>query len=137
MASKDGWTHDRDHDKVQLGKKQYRNMEEWARPCAVCGEKFSIFVRANSGTNSSFGLRTCKVHRGERPGANGMAAPGEVDALRTANATMREELDGLYVQLKELRDRLAKYELPAVMAVVSSAPQSTSNSDLPKSFPWA
>ncbi len=30
--------------------------------------------------------------------------------LRTANVTMKEELDGLYMQLKELRQQLASYQ---------------------------
>ena len=34
----------------------------------------------------------------------------ELETLRTANATMKEELDGLYMQNKELRQRLASYE---------------------------
>ncbi len=118
MPTKDGWTHQRDHDKVQLGRKQYRNMEEWSRPCAVCGEPFSIFTRANGSgvVNSSFGLRTCQSHRGERPGAVGTPATGEVEGLRTANATMREELDGLYSVVRDLRERLSKYELGPAMA---------------------
>lgn len=131
MPSKDGWTHDRDHDKVQLGKKQYRNMEEWSRPCAVCGEKFSIYVRGNAPgglVNSSFGLRTCRTHRGEKPGTAGMPAPGEVDTLRTANATMSEELTGLYARLREqgdtidmLQDMLSRYELGPAMAAAAAA----------------
>ncbi len=110
MPTKDGWTHDRDHEKIKLGKKSYRNMEEWSRPCAVCGEKFSIFVTTGSEGNSSFGLRTCKTHRGERGGA-----PEELQTLRTANATMTAELAGLYVRVRELQERLGKYELAPMM----------------------
>lgn len=73
MASKDGWTHDRDHEKISLGKKQYRNMEEWSRPCAACQKSFSIFVRQNTtGINSNFGYRNCKEHRGQKVGAAGV-----------------------------------------------------------------
>lgn len=127
MPSKDGWNHNRDHDKIRLGRKEYRNMEEWTRPCAVCGEAFSIFVRANGNglVNSSFGLRTCQKHRGEKPGVGGVPAPGEFDALRTANATMREELDGLYVRLREVfeelqvcKAKLSAYELQPAMAAI-------------------
>lgn len=36
-------------------------------------------------------------------------------ALRMANQTMKEELEGLYAQVADLRARLAQYELPAAM----------------------
>lgn len=150
MPSKEGWTHDLDHDKITLGRKAYRNMEEWSRPCAVCGEKFSIFVRASGGViNSSFGLRTCKVHRGERPGAYGSAAPGEVQTLRSANVTMREELTGLYERMREQFEELqvCKAKLASFYAnaepfvlspeVVGCEPvQNTTNSALPSKLPW-
>ena len=42
-------------------------------------------------------------------------------ALRMANQTMKEEIEGLYGQLRELRDRLAQYELPAAMEAVQQA----------------
>lgn len=147
MPTKDGWTHHIDHEKVTLGRKQYRNMEEWQRPCMVCAEPFSIFVRANGNgmVNSSFGLRTCNAHRGERPGANGTADPGEVAKLRSANATMREELDGLYIRLREVfeelqvsKAKLATYELGPAMAAQAvdfDAGRDTTNSALPK-LPW-
>lgn len=104
MPSKDGWVNDREHDKVTLGKKQYRNMEEWSRPCAVCGEKFNIFVRANANAvNASFGLRTCKEHRGQRVGAAGVViSTEETDTLKKelaeayeANAEMSSSAAGL------------------------------------------
>jgi hypothetical protein len=40
----------------------------------------------------------------------------DLERLRMANATMTEELGYLYAELKELKARLAKYELPAAMA---------------------
>lgn len=110
MPSKDGWTQVRDHEKITLGRKTYRNMEEWSRPCAACGAPFEIFVRTNAGmVNSSFGLRTCKEHRGQKP-APGTSTPlnEEFQRVMMANKIMQEELDGLYA-------RLAKYELPAAM----------------------
>jgi predicted nuclease with TOPRIM domain len=41
------------------------------------------------------------------------------ETLQMVNNTMREELNGLYAQLKELRERLARYELPAAMKAAS------------------
>lgn len=146
MPSKEGWTHERDHEKITLGKKQYRNMEEWTRPCCVCGEKFAIYTRTNGDIiNSSFGLKTCKPHRGERPGVGGMADPGEVQRLRAANATMTEELEGLYervrLQFEEIqviKARLATYELaPAMHAIGCEAVQNTTNGRGDSlTFPW-
>jgi hypothetical protein len=37
----------------------------------------------------------------------------EMETLRTANVTMKEELDGLYTLNKELREKLARYETNA------------------------
>ena len=126
MPSKDGWVHDRDHEKITLGKKQYRNMEEWSRPCGICAEKFSIFVRTNNnGTvNSSFGLRTCKQHRGEKITGGIVAADmPAMETLKMANKCMTEELDGLYAENKDLKTRLARYELqPAMEAAQNKMP---------------
>ena len=88
--------------------------------------------------NAGLLLRNCPKCRAERkaggPGSRGGnsrptagTAPAvqsassiefaELETLRTANATMKEELDGLYMQLKELRQRLASYEpVPAPAA---------------------
>lgn len=141
MPSKEGWTHERDHDKVTLGKKQYRNMEEWSRPCALCGNPFSIFVRTGAGElNSSFGLRTCKDHRGQKiPGGSVTDGP-EIEALRMSNAVMKQELDGAYAQAKTLfeenqvlKARLARYELQG--AIQEHATNSEPASNL--TFPWS
>lgn len=87
MPSKDGWTLERDHDKITLGKKQYRNMQEHSRPCGVCGEKFSIFVRASApSVNASFGLRTCKDHRGQKLGTAGTAVFEQHEELERLQA---------------------------------------------------
>lgn len=118
MPTKDGWSLEREHDKITLGKKQYRNMEEWSRPCAVCAERFSIHTRAGA-TSSSFGLRTCKEHRGRVLVAG---EPGELERLKMENSTMRQELDPIYARNRELfeenqqlKARLAKYELPEML----------------------
>jgi hypothetical protein len=139
MPTKDGWTLEREHEKVTLGKKQYRNMEEWTRPCAVCAAKFSIFVRANGGggVNASFGLKTCKEHRGQR-----LAGGSNVDVktLRDEMDLLRSELDltvskfdydallakhkAQFEELQVLKARLAKYELQPAME------------EMQNKFPW-
>jgi hypothetical protein len=147
MPSKDGWTNERDHDKITLGKKQYRNMEEWSRPCAVCGEKFSIFVRAAAGAvNASFGLRTCKEHRGQKTGAAGVLVSSEqVDELKKELAEAYEvsmnhmqekgeiarKYEAAFAEIQALKAELhafkSKHELgPAMEAAKNNS----------KIFPW-
>ncbi len=115
MPSKDGWTLDRQHEKVTLGRKQYRNMEEWSRPCCVCGDKFSIFTSMNAvNINSSFGLRTCEKHRGQK-GTNANMGDEFAQVLRERDEAWAMNAE-LMQQNGELRRRLATYELPAAFA---------------------
>ncbi len=148
MPSKDGWTLEREHEKVQLGKKQYRNMEEWTRPCGVCGEKFSIFTRANGNViNAAFGLKTCKPHRGQLS-AVAASGPGveNVTALRAENekleralrntndycATVEKMQREQFEELQVVKARLAKYELPAAFENLAN----TANGALHSKLPW-
>ena len=154
MPSKDGWTLERDHNKITLGKKEYRNMEEWTRPCGVCGEKFNIYVRANGGmVNSSFGLKTCKEHRGQKI-VGGVLDTEELEKLRMANKVMKDELDGLYarnsalfaeVQIlkaenETLRNKFAPYELQPAMERQAALPADVVGQQLLQKFkekmPW-
>jgi hypothetical protein len=152
MASKDGWTLEREHDKVQLGKKQYRNMEEWTRPCAVCAEKFSIFVRTNgAGVNASFGLKTCRQHRGQLSAA--AAGPGveNIAALRAENEKLKTQLQNVnsycaslervhkeqFEELQVVEARLAKYELQPAMEAMSEAHTTNGVAQESLAFPWA
>lgn len=112
------------------------------RPCKTCAGEISIDVtkRALQGFSKNAGLllRNCPTCREARkaggPGSRGgtsrptvdaipfatIAPPGaELERLGMMISTMREELDGLYVQNRDLRERLAKYELPAAMAEVA------------------
>jgi hypothetical protein len=102
--------------------REYKNLIEFKRPCASCGEPFSIYVTskiANGHADSnSFALKNCEKHRRNRSAAD----ESEVETLRTANVTMREELTGLYEQVRtqfeELqicKAKLAQYELPAAL----------------------
>ena len=154
MPSKDGWTLERDHNKITLGKKEYRNMEEWARPCGVCGEKFNIYVRANGGmVNSSFGLKTCKEHRGQKI-VGGVLDTEELEKLRMANNVMKDELDGLYArnaalfaelqivkaENATLRNKFAPYELQPAMERAAAFPADIVGQQLLQKFkekmPW-
>lgn len=110
----------------------YIHLYRVTQPCVTCGVEISIDVTRHaldgSKKNAGLLLRNCPKCRAERkaggpgsrggtsrPVANGSApvqttiaaVPAEImqelETLRTANATMKEELEGLYVQLKELR----------------------------------
>jgi hypothetical protein len=110
----------------------YIHLYRVTRPCATCGVEISIDVTKHaldgSKKNAGLLLRNCPKCRAERkaggPGSRGgtsrpiangpvpvqatiAAVPAEImqelETLRTANATMKEELEGLYLQLKELR----------------------------------
>lgn len=109
--------------------KSYKNLTEFKRPCASCGENFSIFVTrkiADGGADSnSFGLRNCEKHRRVPL----RAAGPELEELRMANRTMKEELAALYkrdqehfAEVQQLKAQLAKYELqPAMMEFARGA----------------
>lgn len=116
MASKEGWNLEGTHDKITLGRKQYRNMEEWSRPCGICGVRFSIHVRQAAGTiNSSFGLRTCKEHRGQKIGGPAMIAfeqHEELERLQNWENTFFEVLRLVQTKMPDatmtnLRERVA------------------------------
>ena len=112
--------------------KIYRNMVRFERPCANCGERFGIHVTQSTADgeahNSSFGLRNCEKHRMK------MVAPGigvsfdEAERLKTANATMKEELTGLYArnaalhaENQVLKAKLAPYELAGMEVARTTA----------------
>ena len=110
--------------------------------CAQCGKEMTLDVTkaaiAGEAKNAGLLLRNCPTCRGLRkaggPGSRGgksrptaeslppiaTGAPGsELERLGMMISTMREELAGLYDQLRDARERLAKYELPAAMAAIS------------------
>lgn len=112
------------------------------KPCAQCGGEMRIDVTkaALEGTakNAGIHLKRCATCRAKTKALNTSSRPHvegeitkhaleqipvdvlEVDQLRTANATMKEELKGLYAQNSALRERLAKYELAPAMEAVAS-----------------
>jgi hypothetical protein len=123
----DGWQSGEPVTKYWNG--DYIHLYRVVRPCATCGTEISLDVtrKALEGTKKNAGLllRNCPKCRAERkaggPGSRGgksrpvagdapataqtAVAPSvteELERLRSANATMKEELTGLYAQLKEL-----------------------------------
>jgi hypothetical protein len=125
----DGWTGGQSTMKWWRGK--IMHLYKLVRPCAECGAEMRIDVSkaALIGTakNAGLHLRRCAVCRARtkalntssRPQVEGESSAREVvavepqsadETLRSANATMKEELEGLYAQNRELRDRLAQYE---------------------------
>jgi len=121
-----GWdrmpgTHDIDNGKG----KTYRGLVRFERPCATCQEPFAIHVTQSTAdgeaSNSGFGLRNCEKHRMKMVPAGTGISVVEAEKLRTANATMKEELTGLYArnsalhaENQVLKSKLATYELPTM-----------------------
>lgn len=115
------------------------------KPCAQCGGEMRIDVTRDAidgkAKNAGLHLKRCETCRAatralgtsSRPKTEGEpvlpakkhalpeeAAPATDEALRTANATMKEELEGLYAINKELRQRLSRYELGPAMEAVAN-----------------
>jgi hypothetical protein len=106
---------------VVIKGKRYPKLVPFTRPCATCGQNFSIFVTEKiadgHADSNSFGLKNCEDHRRNRTAADNT----ELDMLRTANKTMSEELTAAYTQIRELQNRLNKYELQPAMAEIASS----------------
>lgn len=121
-----GWERMPGIHEVDNGKgKIYRGLVRFERPCATCGERFGIYVTQGTADgetrNSSFGLRNCEKHRMKMVAPSAGMPAGEAEKLRTANATMKEELTGLYArnsalhaENQVLKSKLAVYELPSM-----------------------
>ena len=131
MHDRSEWTRGTPGPKTIKGR-EYKNLVEFTRSCTTCGEPFSIFVTqkiANGHADSnSFALKNCDKHRRNRSATD----EHEVETLRTANVTMREELTGLYASNKELFDelqiakaKLAQYELPAALVEHAASAMTT------------
>lgn len=143
MHDRTGWTKGRAGPKVIKGR-EYTNLVEFSRPCATCQKIFSIFVTnkiaAGHADSNSFGLKNCDQHR-----RNKASDDAELNTLRTANVTMREELSALYARDKAqfeeaqaLKARLALYELPLAMEAAGnpSDGDKSANAGDNLTFPW-
>jgi len=121
MRDRTGWMRGSSGPQTIKGKK-YNNLVEFHRGCQFCGKPFSIFVTEKiamgHADSNSFGLRNCEEHRRGRIQKD--PEPADAEALRMANHVMKEELEGLYSQVQDLKTRLAQYELPAAMADVAA-----------------
>lgn len=128
-----GWTYDKPTQKWFQG--QFRNVHRLTRTCPTCSGPIVLDVTEKAlrgeAQNHGLALRRCKRCR---KALKDPAAYAEIKAhaatvapvviiegseenaeLRMANATMKEELEGLYVQVAELRAKLATFDLPAAM----------------------
>ena len=145
-----GWVYDKPVSKWFQG--GFRNAHRIVRQCPTCADSYAIEVTTaallGQAKNHGLGLRRCKncrsalkrkditneyAERKARGADGGTSAADsvELEQLRTANVTMKEELDGLYVRNKELfaevqvlKAKLAQYELPAAMQEIANK------------FPW-
>lgn len=125
----------------------YVHLYRLTRACATCGAEISLDVTrgALDGTKKNAGLllRNCPKCRAERKaggvGSRGgrsrpvaadaaVAAPAnneELERLRATIATMKEELEGLYVLNKELRDQIGQRESAPATAAKAAEPVRT------------
>ena len=121
MQDRTGWTRGATGPQ-RIGNKRYKTLVEFSRPCATCNQPFSIFVteRIAEGLadSNNFGLRNCEQHRRSGPGA----VPEELEALRTKDKTMADELAGLHAAVRRLTQENA--DLKAQLAARNGA------------FPW-
>jgi hypothetical protein len=134
-----GWTGGAAKSKWWRGKTVH--LYTLKKPCAQCGKEMSIDVTRSAieGTakNAGLKLKRCQHCRSNDPPANSRplakgpppmrepepAPPGIEEQYRTTIATMTEELNALHAMNRELRERLAKYELPeALRAMANGAP---------------
>lgn len=126
MSKRDPWQREPGAHDIERGGKKYRNLALYTRACATCGTRFGIYVSQavadGHKSNNNFGLKNCEQHR------TSAVDRADAVALRTANATMRDELTGLYArnkaifeELQQCKARLATYELgPAMIFHVDS-----------------
>ena len=117
-----GWTGGEAVTKWWRGK--YLHLYRLRKNCAQCGKEMIIDVTkaaiVGTAKNAGLHLTRCPGCRGASKGEGGTSRPtvksepmpaagnNELEMLRTANATMKEELEGLYMQIKELREQILR-----------------------------
>lgn len=115
MKDRSEWTERVDGGHVKIKNRTYPNLVEFSRPCVTCQKLFSIFVTKKIADgladSNNFGLKNCEEHR-----RKAVTSDMQTEQLRMVNNVMKDELAGLYAQVKGLNARLAQYELPAAMA---------------------
>lgn len=115
--SRDGWTHERDHESIQIAGRQYRNMKEWSRPCSICGTKYSVFEKSGAvDANSRFGNKTCDQHRGLVPAfEKGFIAWDPERSVMVAGPKCAGGVDAgeMYSRMKEAEDGAAAVAVQA------------------------
>lgn len=137
-SRRDAWARVDGVHEIRKNGRHYKNLVGYVRPCATCGEPFTIHVSqavANGqASNNNFGLKNCELHR------QTMVDKNEVEKIRSANVTMAAELTAVYArnkalfeELQVMKARLAQYELTPALAAIAAV--DTTNSALPK-LPW-
>lgn len=122
----EGWTGGEARQKWWRGR--YGTLYTLRKPCEQCQREMRIDVtgKAIEGKAKNAGLRMkrCRDCRAASRTGVGLSRPNVIgsslsvptpktdDGLRAVNATMKEELEGLYAQLKDVREKLAQYEQP-------------------------
>lgn len=118
MKDRTGWTRG-ETGATRIGTKTYKRLVEFSRPCVTCQKLFSIFVTEKIAEgladSNNFGLKNCEQHR-----RGGGAPIAELETLRSKDRVMSDELAALHETIRNLRERLAKYELQPAMERMST-----------------
>jgi hypothetical protein len=136
------WTKLENKNSLMQKGTQYRNMQAWSRPCALCKKEFVAYTPGNSPADKAPTVTTCEEHRGAPNGISygwlawdgknvvpgpKMKTGGAVDSeeLAEAKALAAEYAEGAMNELQrsgvlkrendELKAKLARYELQPAM----------------------
>lgn len=126
-----GWTGG--HALTKWWRGAYVHLYTLRKPCAECGGEMRIDVTRDAlegkVKNAGLHLKRCAKCRaisraagsssrpkiaGQEPFIPAAVTAEELEQLRTANATMREELDTVHAENRELRRRLSSHEGPTL-----------------------
>lgn len=152
----EGWTGGQAVAKWWRGK--WVHLYTLRKPCAQCGAEMKIDVTkaAIEGTRENAGLNLTRcapcraaakaLRTNSRPRVEGEPPPRmlmriaepdptEFEQLRMANATMKDELKGLYAQVRDLQTRLATYELAPAIEAMARSPANGASNEVVK-MPW-
>lgn len=64
------WTKLENKPSLMQNGTQYRNMQAWSRPCALCRKEFVAYTPGNSPADKPPTVTTCEEHRGAPAGIN-------------------------------------------------------------------
>jgi hypothetical protein len=89
-----------------LGRK--KNLVQFSRPCATCGNSFSIVVTKKiadgKADSNSFGLKNCEEHR------RGTKPASDLETMRAELAVLKQRDKELFAENQALKAKIAALE---------------------------